>query len=270
VPNAKTPVNNVKGSFNLIRHPPFSCASQITRQIGASHADNRKSQSRTENAPKVWLRRYIEIQLAQHGVERLKTIGAARRASLLRPDCRHVLGVRPCGNFPYVGARPPMKRARPQISSLSDLAARRRLHTTLMNCAAARPISVCAECCARRANHKCPPAPDGRRADRRRGRLAHNCISSDITATARRMRMRRARIAMRSRETTGSDARAVRQRRTRGDVAGVGSCCGVKDMDVAPLLGAMTEIDLDAVRLPTGGVFVHAIACARKGRACTE
>jgi hypothetical protein len=82
--------------------------------------------------------------------------------------------------------------------------------------------------------------------------------------------MRRARIAMRSRESTGSDARAVRQRRTRGDVAGVGSCCGVKDVDVAPLLGAMTEIDLDAVRLPTGGVFVHAIACARKGRACTE
>jgi hypothetical protein len=41
-------------------------------------------------------------------------------------------------------------------------------------------------------------------------------------------------------------------------------------MDVAPLLGSMTEIDLDAVRLPTGGVFVHVIACARKGRACTE
>jgi hypothetical protein len=47
-----------------------SRVSQIISQTSASHGDSRKSQSLTGNAPDLWPRHYIEIYLAQHGVER--------------------------------------------------------------------------------------------------------------------------------------------------------------------------------------------------------
>ena len=47
-----------------------SRVSQIIGQTSASHGDSRKSQSLTGNAPDLWPRHYIEIHLAQHGVER--------------------------------------------------------------------------------------------------------------------------------------------------------------------------------------------------------